>query len=100
MCTARRFITGRGVFIDADGNLKGVSVNSRPGAALEELSANIPNRQIGVTTVGDVEAAGGTITAAPTPNNSNHCVLGGIAPTKAEELFTPTIPNPNVLMGT
>ena len=95
-CTADRFAGGSGVSIDADGKLRGVSVNSGPGAALEELAATIPNRRIGVSTVAEIEANGATVVAAPAPNNRYHCIMGGITPQQAEQLFTPTVPNPNL----
>jgi Pretoxin HINT domain len=94
-CTADRFATGSGVTIDEAGNLQGVSVNSAPGASLEDLTKTIPNKQVGVTTVGDVRAAGGKVVSSPTPSNPTHATMSGITPKKAEELFTPTVPNPN-----
>lgn len=93
--TADRFTNGSGVTTNADGTLSGVSVNSAPGASVEELSAGIPNNQIGVSTVGDVRAAGGDVIPSPTANNPNHCTMCGVTAEQAEELFTPTIRNPN-----
>lgn len=95
-CTADRFTAGSGVSIAADGKLQGVSVNSRRGATLEELTSTIPNRRVGVTNIALIAAAGGSVVSAPMPNNPDHCVLGGITRQQAEELFTPTISNPNV----
>ena len=77
------------------GDPLGVSVNSAPGASVKELSGTFPNKQVGVSTVGDVRAAGGDVVASPTPKNPNHATMGVITPEKAEELFTPTVPNPN-----
>jgi len=94
-CTAERFANGSGVTVDAAGNLQGVSVNSAPGASLDELTSTIPNGQVGVTTVGDIRAAGGSVTPSPTAGNPFHCTLCGITPQQGEELFTPTVPNPN-----
>ena len=94
-CTADRFSNGSGVTIDQNGNLQGVSVNSAPGIGLQELTSTIPNKQVGVTTVGEINAAGGTVTPSPTPNNPYHCTLCGITPQQADELFRPTVPNPN-----
>ena len=94
-CTADRFTNGSGVTLDANGKLNGVSVNSAPGKSLEELTRSIPNGRVGVTTVGKVRAAGGDVIPSPTPNNPDHCTLCGISPKQAEELFTPTIPNPS-----
>jgi hypothetical protein len=93
--TAEQFARGSGVTTNADGTLSGVSVNSAPGASVEELSQGLPHSRVGVTTVGDIRAAGGDVTPSPTPNNPNHCTMCGITPEQAEDLFTPTIPNPN-----
>ena len=79
----------------ADGKLQGVSVNSAPGKSVAEVSQGIPNGQVGVTTVGDVRKAGGDVVPSPTGNNPNHCTMCGITPEQAEQLFTPTIRNPN-----
>ena len=94
-CESAKFETGSGVTIDESGKLQGVSVNSAPGASVKELSSTIPNNQVGVSTVGDVRAAGGSVVPSPTPKNPNHATLGGITPEKAQELFTPTVRNPN-----
>ena len=93
--TAERFANGSGVTTRADGTLDGVSVNSASGASVDQLSQGIPNGQVGVTTVGEIRKAGGDVVPSPTRNNPNHCTLCGITPKKAEELFTPTIPNPS-----
>ncbi len=94
-CAADGFANGSGVTIDASGNLRGVSVNSAPDVGLGQLASTIPNRQVGVTTVGNIKGAGGTVTASPTLSNPYHCALGEITPEEAEALFTPTAPNPN-----
>jgi hypothetical protein len=62
---------------------------------VEDLSAKIPNAQVGVSTVGAVRGAGGDVTPSPNPGNPNHATLKGITPEKAQQLFTPTQPNPN-----
>ncbi len=93
--TADRFTNGSGVTTNANGTLNGVSVNSAPGASVEQLSAGIPNGQVGVSTVGDVRAAGGDVVPSGATNNPNHCTMCGVTATQAEELFTPTIPNPD-----
>ncbi len=92
-CTAERFSKGTGVTTDAKGKLHGVSVNA--GETLEEASKGIKNKQVGASTAGDVRAAGGEVTPSPTPNNPNHCTMSGICADTAEELFTPTVPNPH-----
>ena len=94
-CTADRFISGSGVSLDASGKLQGVSVNSAAGKTVEQLSVGIPNKQIGVTTVGDVRQAGGDVIPSPTVENPYHCTLCGVTPQQAEQLMTPAIKNPN-----
>jgi hypothetical protein len=74
--------------------LQGVSVNSAAGKTTQELST-IKHGQVGVTTVGQVRQAGGTVTPSPTPNNPDHCTMCGLTPQDASKLFTPTIPNLN-----
>ena len=95
-CTAERFKAGSGVTQDAAGRLEGVSVNSAPGASVAELTQTIPNRQVGVTTVGQVRAAGGDVVPSGRPGNPAHATMSGITPQQAERLFTPTVRNPNV----
>lgn len=99
-CTAERFIRGAGVTIDAAGLLRGVSANSAADKTLGELTTNIPNRKIGVSTIGDIRRAGGDVIRRPTSDNPFHCELHGITPEQAEKLFTPTRQNPNILSST
>jgi hypothetical protein len=74
--------------------VNGVSVESRDGKSVEELAANIPHTQIGVTTVGKVRAAGGDV--VPTSGRSpNHATLTGLSPKQISDLLTPTKPNPS-----
>ncbi len=97
------FVKGSGVTVDAEGSLQGVSVNSTPGATVEELTAAIPqtgysgilNNQVGVTTVGAVRECGGTVVAAPTRTNPSHATLSGLTAEQASRLFRPTILNPS-----
>jgi hypothetical protein len=74
-------------------HLVGVSVESAEGKTVKELSENIPHGQVGVTTVGDVRAAGGDVvrTSGKSPN---HATLTGLPHEDANKLLTPTIPNP------
>ncbi len=97
MCTADRFATGSGVTLDQNGLLNGVSVQSFPNTSVQELSQRqwVPNGQIGVTTVGYIQDAGGDVIPDPTRNNPYHPEMIGITPEAAQRLFTPTIPNPN-----
>jgi RHS repeat-associated protein len=93
-CTAERFENGSGVTIDANGNLQGVSVESAAGVPLQELTRSIPHPKVGVTTVGDVRAAGGDVFTSA-GRSPYHCTLCGITPAQAQQLFTPPVPNPN-----
>jgi hypothetical protein len=76
--------------------LHGVSVNSGNRRTIRELAATIPNRQVGITTVGAIRRLGGTVTPSPTAGNPFHATLSGITPQQAEALFTPTTANPNL----
>ncbi len=95
-CIAARFAKGSCVQLDSQGKLSGVSVNSALSQSVKELTKSIPNKQVGVTTVGKVRKTGGDILPSGTLNNPYHCILCGITPQQAEELFTPTIRNPNL----
>jgi len=98
-----RFLAGTGVVIDAAGKLNNVSVNCAPGRSVRELTGpnpntgyrGIPNKQVGVTTVGAIRAAGGDVIPSPIPTNPNHATLAGITPDQASQLFRPTTPNPS-----
>jgi hypothetical protein len=73
----------------------GVSVHSAPGLGVPELAVGIPNGQVGVTTVGEVRAAGGDV--IPTSGRSpHHATLTGLTPEEISDLLTPTIPNPSL----
>jgi hypothetical protein len=80
--------------LDKYGRLHDVSVTSGPGATLEELSKGIRNNQVGVTTINQIEALGGTVTPTPSAAIPLHCTLCGITPEEAESLFSPTFLNP------
>jgi RHS repeat-associated protein len=80
--------------IAVDGTLQGVSVQSANGATVEQLSQGIPNNQIGVTTVGDVRAAGGDVVSTPKPDNPCHCDMNGVTAEQGSKLFK-TQPNPS-----
>ena len=73
--------------------VSGVSVESSDGLFAAELAVSIPHRQVGVTTVGKVRAAGGDVirTSGRSPH---HATLTGLTPEQASRLLTPTIPNP------
>ncbi|HMV30560.1 MAG TPA: RHS repeat-associated core domain-containing protein [Gemmatimonadales bacterium] len=91
--TAERIAAGA-ERIDASGQVHGVSVNSAVGVTVVELARGIPNKQIGVTTVGAIRAVGGTVARDATAANPNHCLVSCITPQALSELLTPTIRNP------
>jgi RHS repeat-associated protein len=92
--TPERFANASGATFDAAGRVYNVSVNSAPGKSIADLAQTIPNKQIGVTDVGSIYAAGGSIQAASRRGNPDHCLVGGCTPEQFSELFTPTIKNP------
>ena len=97
-CTADRFANGSGVTLNLDGTISGVSVNSANGVSVADLSGagRVANYgQVGVSTVGDVRAAGGEVVPSPSLDNPYHATLSGLTPEAASDLFTPTIPNPS-----
>ncbi len=94
-CTAEQFEKGSGVVRRPDGTLDNVSVSSAPGKSVKELSAGYPNGQVGVTTVGEIRAMGGTIIQTPSGKNPYHCDVCGLTGDQLNSLFTPTIRNPN-----
>jgi RHS repeat-associated protein len=71
----------------------GISVECG-ACTVKELSGGLKNNQIGVTTVGDVRAAGGNVikTSGLSPN---HGTLIGLTPEATSTLFNPPIRNPN-----
>ena len=90
--TPDRFASGSGVTSNASGNLQGGSVNS--GSSVEAAAQGIPNKQIGVSTAGQVRDAGETVVRVPTPGNPGYCLIGGLSAEAMSGLFTPTIKNP------
>jgi hypothetical protein len=94
-CTAERFANGSGVVSDSAGNISGVSVNAGEGS-LQELTATLRYKQVGVSTVGEIRAAGGMLTPKPSTFNSFHHELSGLSAETLEQLFTPTVRNPNL----
>ena len=71
----------------------GVSVECSEGKSVEELAAAIPHSRVGVTTVGEVRAAGGDVirTSGRSPH---HATLVGLGAAEASRLLTPTTANP------
>jgi len=93
-CSADAFTNGTGVSL-ADGKLQNVSVNSAPGASLQQLTTTIQHNKVGATTAGQVRALGGDVTAKPSRGNPYHCEMCGLTPQQAQDLFQPTVRNPN-----
>ena len=94
-CLADSFKNGSGVVVDGTGKLDEVSVNSAAGKTLDQLTEGIPHNKVGVTTVGDIRAAGGDVIPSPTKNNPHYATLSGITAKQAEALMTPTQKNPS-----
>jgi hypothetical protein len=93
-CTADGFRSGSGVTQLNNGTLTGVSTQSKPGATVNELAVGLRYNQIGVTTVGDINQAGGTVTPDGHPGNPNHATVNGLTADQLQNLFNPTVPNP------
>ena len=87
--------TGSGVTVDTASNLHGLSVNSAPGKTVAELAVGMPNRQIGVTSVGAVRAAGGEVIPHPTVQNPYHCQIEDISADAIHILLNPPDLNPS-----
>jgi RHS repeat-associated protein len=92
--TPERFAHASGATFDEAGKVYNVSVHSAPGRSLADLAETIPNKQIGVTDVGSIRAAGGSIQTDWSRGNPYHCLMGGCTPEEFSALFTPTIKNP------
>ena len=81
-----------------DANLRdtgSISARSHPGATIEQLSEGIPNKRIGLTTVGSIRGIGGDVISTPTDDIPFHATIvlgpGGIQELSA--LFK-IMPNP------
>lgn len=94
-CSADLFRKGSGVSVDGEGRLQGVSLNCAPSVSVAALTAPMPHRSAGVTTVGAIRRLGGSVTPARSGKNDFHCILDGITAEQAAGLFTPAIANPN-----
>lgn len=86
---------GTGITVDDGGNLHGLSAHSAAGRTVAELSVGLPNRQIGVTTVGAIRASGGDVEPDPSRHKPYHCLVGGISVQTASNLLNPPNPNPS-----
>jgi len=71
----------------------GWSAQSRSGLCLEDLCRYIPNPKVGVTTAGDIRAAGGDVVI--TSGRGYHVTITGISPEDLSALFGDPIPNPS-----
>jgi RHS repeat-associated protein len=89
-CTKAAFEAGKGVTIDAaSGKLEGISTGI--GKTVQEAASNIPHPKVGVTTVGEIKAAGGKIVN----DHGNHANVSGLTAEKAAEIFKNVEKNPN-----
>jgi RHS repeat-associated protein len=99
-CKADNFANGSGVTRAPDGTLNGVSTQSKPGASVGELAKPYQNNQIGLTTAGDIRAAGGQIKADGWAGNPNHATVSGLSAQELEKLFKVTTnPVPKINRG-
>jgi RHS repeat-associated protein len=87
LCGSQAFTTGADIVVN--GKLEGVSVGL--GKTITEASKNIKNGKVGVTTLGEIRAAGGNIVN----DYGNHGNLSGLTATKLEDLFRNVVANPN-----
>lgn len=71
----------------------GISVESAADVPAAELSEGIPHGRIGITTVGQVRAAGGDVVRT-SGRSPNHATLVGLTPEQTSARLTPTTPNP------
>jgi hypothetical protein len=71
----------------------GVSVEAATGATVGQLAAAVPHGQIGVTSVGQIRAAGGDVVRT-SGRSPNHATLTGLTPEQSSRLLTSTSSNP------
>jgi uncharacterized protein RhaS with RHS repeats len=89
-CTSQAFANGKGVTVDsATGKLDGISTGL--GDSVASASKNIPHTKVGVTTAGDIRAAGGQVVN----DKGNHGTVSGLTADKAAEVFKKVVDNPN-----
>jgi RHS repeat-associated protein len=88
-CKADSFTIGSGVTTDAAEKLAGVATGI--GDSVTAASKNIPHKKVGVTTAGDIRAAGGKVVN----DRGNHANVSGVTAQQAEDLFENVVKNPN-----
>lgn len=88
-CKAGSFTNGSGVTTDAAGKLSGVSTGI--GDSVAAASKNIPHDKVGVTTVGNIRAAGNKVVN----DRGNHANVSRITAEQAADLFKNVVKNPN-----
>ncbi|MBI2804405.1 MAG: flavoredoxin [Planctomycetes bacterium] len=71
----------------------GLSVECDVGMTIEELAVFVPHGQFGVTTVGEIRAAGGDVIRT-TGKSPHHATLVGLSADEASRLLNPTQANP------
>lgn len=71
----------------------GFSAESANGSSFCQLCSNVTHNQVGVSTVGQVRAAGGDVisTGGVSPT---HATVVGLEPEAASRLFSPAVSNP------
>lgn len=75
----------------------GFSAQCNGGTCLSDLGQFIRNKQLGVTTVGEIRSAGGDVIR--TPGRGYHVTVTGLSGEEASPLFQNIVPNPNPLVG-
>ena len=71
----------------------GISVECGVGVSVEDLASGLPHRQVGITTVGSVRAAGGDVVRT-SGRSPYHATLVGLSPEEVSRLLAPSIPSP------
>lgn len=93
-CLKDQFISGSGVVKADDDTLSGVSTQSKNGVDRNTLCGFFRNGQVGIADDTDITGAGGEL-VHDGGKNSNHATVNGLTGTELENIFTPTIANPN-----
>lgn len=75
--------------------VNGFSAQYNGGTCLSELGQFIPNKQMGITTVGEIRGLGGDVIV--TPGFGHHVTVTGISGEAASPLLQ-IVPNPNPLV--